>query len=166
MRGRTRTSSTAVVSVTTSADEVLVLWPPGGTPAGGATELWPVFVIVVADDPAVPLLASMDGSTEVAGRCRWSVADARAELIRMDVRAAVAGVRHEVEIVLSARCFLGMFDIVARGAAIGVTASGRARRFTAQPDHQALDGIAVLESRTSDELAELAADLCRGPAGD
>ena len=164
MRSGTWMSSTAVVSVTTSAEEVLVLWPPGGTSEGGATELWPVFVIVVADDPEVPLLASVDGSMDVAGHCRWSVADARAGLLRMDVRAAVAGVRHEVEIVLSARCFLGMFDIVARGAAIGVTASGHARRFTARPDHQALDGIAVLESRTSDELAELAAGLCRGPA--
>ncbi len=166
MRGRTVTSSMRVVSVTTSADEVVVLWPPDGTSAGDPEELWPVFVVVVADEPAIPLLGLVDGSTEVKGRCRWSVANAQAGLLRMEVGATVAGVRHEVGIVLPARCFLGMFDVMARGAALGVTTSGRARRFTARPDHQALDGIVLLESRTSGELADLAADLCRDRAWD
>jgi hypothetical protein len=162
MRSTTTTSSTVTAPITTVADEVLVLWPPGGTSTWDSADLWPVFVVVVADEPALPLLAPEDGSAEVSGDCRWSVADTRAGLLRMDVHTT-ADAGQDVEIILSARCFLGVFDIVARGATVGVTASRRARRFTARPDHEALDGIVLLGSRTSRDLAELAAALCRVP---
>lgn len=148
--------------------EVVLLWPRGvREPAATIEEasLWPVFVIVVADrqeddsEQVRPLFELMDQPrpegqlTVVGARCRWSVLDPRNALLRLAVRGD-APVRFAMEVLVPARRVLGVLDVVARGATIGITTVGRAGRLSSRgvDIRKALDEVVLLSSPPSDEL--------------
>lgn len=153
------------------ATEVLLLWPRGvGSPATiHEAGLWPVFVLVVGDrlrvdvPAAAPLLDLVHRPRRehelavVAARCRWSVVDARNALLRVAIQAQ-APQRFDVEILVPARRVLGMLDIAARGATIGVTTTRHANDLGGgRVDiRKALHQVVLLSCEPSRELSRLA----------
>jgi hypothetical protein len=148
----------------------VLLWPRG---LGESTTvedagLWPVFVVVVGEPRdaeqtlATPLFDLLDRPPHggdmavVTGRCGWSILDARNALLKFRVRAT-APVRFAAQIIIPARRVLGLLDIVARGATIGITTSRRARVLDRQVGvHEALREVVLLSCAASHELATLA----------
>jgi hypothetical protein len=158
------------------ATEAVLLWPREvGSPATvDEAGRWPVFVLVVnerarPDIPAAaPLLDLVDrpqhGSEPavVAARCRWSVVVARNALLRVAVRAEVP-VRFAAEILVPSRQVLGVLDVVARGATIGLTTERHAATLGERVDiRRVLQHVVLLSCAPSTELARLAHLL--GPA--
>lgn len=158
------------------AVEVLLMWPRGvdeSVATVAEAGLWPVFVVVVgertgaATSSAAPLFELLDSPRQgremavVTGRCQWSVVDARTALLRFTVRAT-APVEFAMEIILPAQRVLGILDVVARGATIGITTRRHVASLTGKVDiRQALHRIVLLSCEPSTELAGLA-DLLSG----
>lgn len=147
------------------AVEVLVLWP--SEPADGAGT-WPLFVLVVDEetDPAGMswLVDHLDGDRDsestVTHHCQWSVTVPGEAVLALSVRAGDP-VGLDLEILVPAECFLGLFDVVARGAAVALTTRRHARRLAARADtSQAFDDVLALGCRTSATLARIADLLC------
>ena len=172
--GVSRTGRETAVLIAT---EVVLLWPRRVASPTTVDEagLWPVFVLVVGERPrsdipsAVPLLDLVDeprSANELAvvtARCRWSVVDNRNALLRVAVRAE-APVTFAVEILVPARDVLGVLDIAARGATIGVTTVRHAADMDGRVDiRQVLQQVVLLSCEPSTELARLA-DLLRSTA--
>ncbi|MGH3881403.1 MAG: hypothetical protein ACRDSK_30630 [Actinophytocola sp.] len=136
-----------------------------------------MFVIVVdegtnhsSDDSSVDLLLGLVGrppsdaaAVSLTADCRWSVVHPRETSLRLTVRAS-APTPLAVDILVPAQCFLGLNDVVARGAAIGVTTRQHARRLVARIDRSGLPGVVLLGCRTSGELSAVANVLCRNVA--
>ncbi len=154
--------------------EVLLLWPRGIGPVATVEEagLWPVFVLVVGERPqpgspsATALFDLVDRPRQgsemavVAARCRWSILDPRNALLKIAVDAE-APERFAVDILVPARQVLGVLDVVARGATIGITTSRHVGRLSGRVDiRQALHEVVLLSCEPSTELATLA-DLLR-----
>ncbi len=154
--------------------EVLLLWPRGVGASATVAEagLWPVFVVVVGDRPglanasAAPLFDILERprhGTEIAvvsARCQWSIVDARNALLKVAVRAD-APEQFSVDVLVPARRVLGVLDVVARGATIGITTSRHVGTLTGRVDiRQALHEVVLLSCEPSTELATLA-DLLR-----
>ncbi|HEY7595393.1 MAG TPA: hypothetical protein VH969_19740 [Actinophytocola sp.] len=152
------------------ATEVVLLWPRGvGSPATiDEAGLWPVFVLVVGDrqradvPAAAPLLDLVNQHRQenelavVAAGCRWSVVDARNALLKVTIQAQ-APRRFEVEILVPARRVLGMLEVAARGATIGVTTTRQANNLGERVDiRQALHRVVLLSCEPSTELSRLA----------
>lgn len=152
------------------ATEVVLLWPRGlaESTTVEVAGLWPVFVVVVggrtASEPdlATPLFDLLDRprhSTEMAvvtGRCEWSILDAQNALLKFQVRAA-APVRFAAQIIIPARRVLGLLDVVARGATIGITTARHARILDQQVGvTEALREVVLLSCAPSSELRTLA----------
>jgi len=160
--------------------EVLLLWPRGVGPSPVTAEeagRWPVFVLVVGERPraeipsAEPLFDLLDAPrlggemALVTGHCRWSIVDPRNALLKVAVRAQ-APRRFELDVLVPARRVLGVLDVVARGATIGVTTSRHVGKLTGRVDiRQALHELVLIGCEPSTELATMA-DLLRrtGPA--
>lgn len=147
------------------AVEVLVLWP--SEPVDG-TDVWPLFVLVVDEEADADgtswLSAHLDGDRvgkqAVTGHCRWSVVVPGEPLLGLSVRASTP-VDLDLDVLVPAECFLGLFDIAAHGATVALTTRGHARRLTARAGtSQVFDDILLLGCRTSAKLAELAHLLC------
>jgi hypothetical protein len=154
----------------TVATEVLLLRPTRVAPAATVEEagLWPVFVLVISERPsterssATQLFEMLNRPKHggelnvVSGRCRWSVLDPRIALLKVELEAE-APERFAVEIIVPAHRVLGILDVVARGATIGVTTSRRAARLGARPDiRRALPEIVLFSCQPSTELAAIA----------
>jgi hypothetical protein len=157
------------------ATEAVLLWPrevrsPATVDEAG---LWPVFVLVVSersqsDVPSAAPLLEMVNRPRVGGgpvvattRSRWSVVDARNALLKIAVRAE-APVPFAAEILVPARHVLGVLDVVARGATIGVTTTRRSIQLAGRVDiRRVLDGVVLLSCSPSAELARLAALMRR-----
>lgn len=146
------------------AVEVLVLWP--SEPPDGS-EMWPLFMLVV-DEEADPvgtawLVDHLDGDggeSAVTSHCQWSVAVPEESVLGLSVRA-VEPVEFHLEIFVPAKCFLGLFDVAARGAGVALTTRRHARRLTARVDNRPVfDDVLPLGCRTSARLAGLAEALC------
>lgn len=145
------------------AVEVLVLWPNEPTDAG----IWPLFVLVVDEeaDPAGTawLVDHLDGDCageSVTGSCQWSVAADGEVLLALSAQT-IEPVALDLEILVPAECFLGFFDIVARGATIALTTRRHARRLAVRADaSQAFEDLLLLGCRTSAKLAGIADLLC------
>jgi hypothetical protein len=147
------------------AVKVLVLWP--SEPAGNAAS-WPLFVLVV-DEEADPvgtawLSAHLDGDRAgepaVTSHCQWSVTVSGEASLGLSVRACEP-VDLDLEVLVAAECFLGLFDVAARGAAVALATRRHARRLDARAaTSQALDDVLLLGCRTSAKLAGLADVLC------
>lgn len=159
-------------AVTFDAVESLVLWSNPYTDVEAFrddTDPWPLFVLVVDGDvdhgPAA-LTELLDRprsplETVTHSSCTWSVDDPRRALLRLAVLVR-RPVKLALDLAVPAQCFLGLSDIVAAGATLGVTTRRHARRITARVDHgQALEDVVLLGSRTSSELGLLADRLCR-----
>ncbi len=159
---------------TTTALETLVLWPRGLGEVDAMPDVadpWPLFVVVVGTgsaeesesyDALLTLLATSRSpiDTIVNSDCWWSVVDSDQAMLRLAVRV-MQPVHVTMDIAVPAQCFLGLSDIVAAGATIGVTTRRHARRLTVRiNDHSTLDEIVMLGGRTSSELGELAEALC------
>ena len=154
------------------AVEVLLLWPRGVTsPSTTAEEagLWPVFAMVVTEpeDPAgarplFDLLARPKHDHEltvVTARTGWSVLDAANALLDMRVRAN-APVGFDLRILLPSAKVLGILDVVARGATVGITTRARADRLRGRVDIGAvLREVVLLSCPPSVELSALAHTL-------
>lgn len=166
-----RSSSGSGVEVEPSRSDALgtlVLWPRGLTEVDvsrEATDPWPVFVVVIGadsdDDALLDLLDTARSPTDTItnSRCWWSVDPDRA-MLRLAVRVTEPA-RVAMDIAVPAQCFLGLSDVLAAGATVGVTSRRHARRLTVRTDDRAsLDEIVLLGSRTSSELGELAEQLC------
>lgn len=162
-------------AVTMDAVESLVLWPSPSVAVDTAPDNgdpWPVFVVVVdtasAGDPAegaalTDLLARPRSPLDTISHshCRWSVADSHRALLRLAVQV-LQPAELTLDVTVPGQCFLGLSDIVAAGATLGVTTRGSARRLTARvDDRRVLDHVVLLGSRTSSELGQLADRLCR-----
>lgn len=160
-----------------SAVETIVLWPRGPATVGATrteADVWPVFAVIVDIDStrgaaichALPELLDMPRApvdTITNSHCWWSVVDRDQAMLRLAVRvdrpAAVA-----MDIAVPAQFFLGLTDIIAAGATIGVTTRPHARRLMARTDDRSsLNEIILLGGRTSSELGELAEQLCGTP---
>lgn len=152
--------------------EVMLLWPRGvDGPAVTAAEasLWPVFAIVVGDRPesvstsAEPMFDLLDSPRRdgelavVSARCRWSVLDPRNALLRLAVHGD-APVRFATEIILPAGPVVGILDVVARGATIGITTHRHAAALYGRgvDIRRALTELVLLSCPSSGELATLA----------
>jgi hypothetical protein len=147
-----------------AAVEVLVLW--SSEPADDGA--WPLFVLAVDEEADATgtawLVDHLDGDragdSAVKGHCQWSVTAAGEAMLALSVRATEP-VAMDLEILVPAECFLGLFDIAARGAAVALTTRRHARRLTARADtSQAFDDVLLLGCRTSAELAGIADLLC------
>jgi hypothetical protein len=153
------------------ATEVVLLWPRGlgDTATVEDAGLWPVFVVVVGERPdaeqtmATPLFELLDRPrhsnemTVVTGRCGWSILDAQNALLKFRVHAT-APVQFAAQIIIPARRVLGLLDVVARGATIGITTHRRARVLDRQVGvREALREVVLLSCAPSSELATLAA---------
>lgn len=157
------------------AIEVVLLWPQGlGAEPVTVDEagLWPVFVLVVGErrdllaSSAKPLFALLDAPkgpdelTVAAGRTEWTVVDPRHALLRLTVRAD-APVRFESDILVPAERVLGVLDVVARGATIGITTRRHAAGLRDRVDvRAALRHLVLLSCPPSDGLGDLAQELC------
>lgn len=153
--------------------EVLLLWPRGVDPSPATVDeagLWPVFVLVVGERPDVRassasvLFEMLDRPPRggelavVAGRCRWSVIDPRNALLKVMIRAETPE-RFAVDVLVPARPALGVLDVVARGATIGLTTARHVGRLTGRMDiRRALPEVVLLGCEPSTEL-EAIADL-------
>jgi hypothetical protein len=168
-RGRARDSGDGRPAVLV-ATEVVLLWPRAiGSPATvDEAGRWPVFVLVVGDrtrsdvPSAVPLLDLVDHPRHanepaaVAVSCRWSVVDARNALLRAAVRAE-GPVPFAVEILVPARHVLGVLDVAARGATIGLTTARHSAKLSGRVDiRRVLQCVVLLSCGPSAELARLA----------
>ncbi|MGH3881401.1 MAG: hypothetical protein ACRDSK_30620 [Actinophytocola sp.] len=155
------------------AAEVVSLWPRGVREATTAEEasVWPAFVVVVGEHPdgepsaVTPLFDMLDrprhGSvvTIVTARSQWSILDPRLALMRFGVRASVP-VRFAAQILIPAQQVVGLLEVVARGATIGITTRGRAYRLTETVGvREALRELVLLSCGPSRELAELAGHI-------
>jgi hypothetical protein len=162
------------------ATEVVLLWPRGLAESTTVADagLWPVFVMVVGERPdaeqtlATPLFDLLDRprhSNEmavVAGGCSWSILDARNALLKFRVRAT-APVRFTAQIIVPAQRVLGLLDVVARGATIGITTRRRARLLDRQVGvSEALREVVLLGCAPSSELATLAELVAATPDSD
>lgn len=161
------------------AIEVVLLWPQGlGAEPVTVDEagLWPVFVLVVGerrdlvDSPAGPLFELLDAPrlpdeiTLVGGRSRWAVVDSRHALLRLSVEADVP-VRFDADILVPAERVLGILDVVARGATIGITTTRHAAGLGDRVDVGAvLRHVVLLSCPPSPELGELTQRLCGAEA--
>lgn len=153
------------------AIEVLLLWPrgmAGGPPTVEETRLWPVFVMVVTEPGdedigvARPLFDLLDlpkrdnELTVVTAVSEWTVLDRTNALLGVTVRAA-APVAFDLRILLPAAQVLGILDVVANGATIGITTRGRAARLRGRVDiRTALHDVVLVSCPPSLELAALA----------
>jgi hypothetical protein len=156
---------------TSVAIEVLLLWPRGldGRPSTiEETRLWPVFVMVVtepadedagASRPLFDLLNRPKRDNEltvVTAESAWSVLDPANALLEVTVRA-VAPVAFDLRILLPAAQVLGILDVVASGATIGITTRNRADRLRGRVDiRTALHDVVLVSCPPSLELAALA----------
>jgi hypothetical protein len=155
---------------TVVATEVLLLWPRGVATTPVTVDeagLWPVFAMVVAEPPAEdagtarPLFRLLDepGPAVVAAETTWSVLDSGRALLCLTVRG-VAPVECAVRVLLPAASVLGVLDVVASGATIGITTRDRAARLRDRVDIRgALDDLVLLSCPPSVELAALATTL-------
>jgi hypothetical protein len=159
---------------TAVAIEVLLLWPRGvAGPVTTAEEAgrWPVFAMVVTEPPgdaadgAQPLFDLLDRPkgagepTVVAAETAWSVLDRPNALLGLAVRG-VAPVRFRLRVLLPSAQVLGILDVVARGATIGITTRRRAARLRERVDiRTALSDLVLLSCPPSVELAALAHTL-------
>lgn len=181
MRGAmTRTDSAATTwsenqPAPVVATEVVLLWPQGidaDADPGDVAGLWPVFVLVVSEprdllgSPVRTLFDLLDAPkgpdeiTVVGGRTRWSVVDPRRALLRLTLLAD-APVRFESDVLVPAERVLGVLDVLARGATIGITTSRHAAGLHARVDvHAALRHLVLLGCPPSPELRELTEELC------
>lgn len=166
---------------TAVATEVLLLWPRGvaETPATAAEAgLWPVFAMVVTEPPdyeagdARPLFDLLarpkrDGEpTVVAATASWAVLDPGHALLALTVRATVP-VRFDLRIVVPAGQVLGILDVVARGATIGITTRQRADRLRDRIDiRAALRDLVLVSCPPSVEPAALGATLLAARDGE
>lgn len=157
-------------AATLVAIEVLLLWPRGVGPQAATVEeagLWPVFVLVVGErqrsevSTAEPLFELVDRPRQggemavVSARCRWSIVASRNALLKIEVRAD-APERFAADILLPARRVLGVLNMVARGATIGVTTSRHVNKLVGRVDiRQALHEVVLLGCEPSTELAAL-----------
>jgi hypothetical protein len=152
------------------ATEAVLLWPREIRSPATADEagVWPVFVLVVSERPpseipsAAPLLELVNhplhggGPVIATTRCRWSVVDARNALLKVAVRAE-APEPFSAEILVPARHVLGVLDVVARGATIGVTTARHSAQLVSRVDiRHILEGVVLLSCSPSAELARLA----------
>lgn len=152
------------------AREVILLWPRGfDGPAEANGQLWPVFLIVVGDlsvseaSSARPLFDMLnqprqaDELAVLGARCRWSVLDQRNALLRLSIHGAVP-VRFATHIVFPARKVLGVLDVVAGGATIGITTSRRAARLSGHSVEirDALSEMVLLSCPESRDLGAVA----------
>lgn len=169
-----RNTTTITAGRPAVATEVLLLWPrgvPGAVATAGEAGLWPVFVMVVTepDDveygPARPAFELLDRPrhdgelTVVAAETSWSLLDPAHALLDLDVRAALP-VAFELRILLPAAPVLGILDVVARGATIGITTHDRADRLRGRVDiATALRDVLLLSCDPSVELEALASVL-------
>jgi hypothetical protein len=163
------------------AIEVLLLWPRGVAELPVTVEeagLWPVFVLVVTEPARVdvgaagPLFELLDRPKHenelsvVAAESEWSVLDAGSALLDLTVRATVP-VAFDLRILVPSAQVLGILDVVARGATIGVTTQHRAGRFRGRVDiRTALRDVVLLSSPPSVELAALAGTLLAARDGE
>ena len=155
---------------TAVAIEVLLLWPRGVAAAPVTVDeagLWPVFALVVAAPSdqdagtARPLFELLDepGPSVVAAEASWSVIDQDRALLGLTVRGVVP-VEFGLRVLLPAARVLGVLDVVARGATIGITTRSRAGRLRDRVDiRTALDDLVLLSCPPSVELAALAGTL-------
>lgn len=166
---------------TSVAIEVLLLWPRGLTARPATVEeagLWPVFVMVVTEPadvdsgPARALFEQLrkpkhDGElTVVSAESAWSVLDSTNALLELDVRAVVP-VEFDLRILVPASPVLGILDVVASGATIGITTRDRADRLRGRVDiRTALRDVVLLSCAPSVELAALANTLFTARAAD
>lgn len=175
-RGTTRTEPMGMSvdrhqQATMVAVEVVLLWPQG-VGAGPVTVdeagLWPVFVLVVGErrdllsSSARSLFDLLDAPkrpdeiTVVRGRTHWTIVDSRQALLRLSVRADVP-VGFESDILVPAERVLGILDVVARGATIGITTRRHAVGLRDRVDiHAALRHVVLLSCPPSVELGALA----------
>ncbi|HEY7595391.1 MAG TPA: hypothetical protein VH969_19730 [Actinophytocola sp.] len=169
---RHRTSSGSGGSEKPSRSDALgtlVLWPSGSTEVDAArdeADPWPVLVVVIGtdseQDALLDLLDTARSPTDTItnSRCWWSVDDPDRATLCLAVRVTEPA-RFAMDIAVPAQCFLGLSDILAAGATIGVTSRRHARRLTIRTDDRAsLDEIVLLGGRTSSELGDLAELLC------
>jgi hypothetical protein len=166
---------------TAVAIEVLLLWPRGvAGPVTTAEEAgrWPVFAMVVTEPPgelargAQPLFDLLDRPrregepTVVAAETSWSVLDHANALLGLHVRG-VAPVRFGMRVLLPSTRVLGILDVVARGATIGITTGRRAARLRDRVDiRTALSDLVLLSCPPSVELAALAHTLTVAQGGE
>lgn len=148
--------------------DVLMLWPRqiGALATVEEAGLWPVFVLVV-EEPAEPraagplfeLLARQrpDGELAVvAARCDWSILDRDNALLKASMRGS-GSARFAANLIVPARQVLGVLDVVARGATIGVATGQGAERLTGRVDiRSALHEVVLLSCPPSVDLATLA----------
>lgn len=159
---------------TSVAIELLSLWPRGVTgPITTVDEagLWPVFVMVLTEPPdddtgpARPLFDLINRPrrdnelTVVAAESTWAVLDQASALLDLTVRA-VAPLSFDLRILVPSAQVLGILDVVARGATIGITTRHHAARLRGRVDiDNALRDVVLLSCRPSLDLATLAATL-------
>ena len=150
------------------------MWPRGVTGLPTTAEeadLWPVFAMVVTEPPgheagsARPLFELLDRHkrdgelTVVAADTTWSVLDPAHALFGLNVRA-VTPVRFGLRILVPSARVLGILDVVARGATIGITTPSKAARLRDRVDiRTALRDLVLLSCPPSVELAALAHTL-------
>ncbi len=158
--------------IMTTALETLMLWPGGPAEVDALRDVadpWPVFVVVVGTDSAAgaqalsQLLATPRSpiDTVVNSDCWWSIVEPDQAMLSLAVRVTQP-IRVTMDIAVPAQCFLGLSDIVAAGATIGVTTRRHARRLTVRTDDPTtLEEIVLLGGRTSSELGEVAKTLWR-----
>ncbi len=151
------------------AVEVLLLWPRGVASRSTTAEeagLWPAFAMVVTEpaDPAAAwpffeLLAHPkhdNGMTVVTAHTQWSVLDPASALLDMRV-SATTPVDFDLRILLPSEKILGILDVVARGASVGVTTRARADRLRGRVDiGDVLREMVLLSCPPSVELSALA----------
>ncbi len=153
---------------------MLLLWPrglAGGPSTVEETRLWPVFVMVVTEPgdedagASRPLFDLLDRPkrdnelTVVTAESAWSVLDRANALLGVTVHA-VAPVAFDLRILLPAARVLGILDVVASGATIGITTRHRADRLRGRVDiRTALHDVVLVSSPPSLELAALAHTL-------
>jgi hypothetical protein len=161
-------------AATMVAIEVVLLWPrEAGEPATvDVAGLWPVFVLVVEEhrDPltssTMPLFELLDTVkapdeiTVVVGRTQWTVVDPRQALLRLTMQAD-APVQFEADILVPAERLLGVLDVVARGATIGITPRRHAADLRDRVDvRTSLHHVVLLSCPPSAELGELTQEMC------
>jgi hypothetical protein len=155
---------------TAVATEVLRLWPQDVTGVRTTAEeagRWPVFAMVVTE-PAEPgaaasLFALLDRPGDepavVTAAPRWRVIDPASALVELSVHA-LAPVAFDLRILLPCAEVLGILDVVARGATIGITTRrGAAHRRGRLEVRTVLREFVLLSCPPSAELAALAHTL-------
>ncbi|MFC4857740.1 hypothetical protein [Actinophytocola glycyrrhizae] len=166
---------------TAVAIEVLLLWPrgvAGHPPTVEEAGLWPVFAMVVTEPAdqevgsARPLFGLLDRPrgddemTVVAADAAWSILDEGNALLGLTVRGT-APVRFGMRVLLPSARVLGVLDVVARGATIGITTRDRAARLRDRVDiRTALRDLVLLSCPPSVELAALAHTLLAARDGE